>query len=129
VKPGADRRGLRRLARSFRCAFRGVGTLFAICPNFRIHLVCTVAVVMLAAWLRMPPIDWAILALAIGSVLTAEAFNTALESLADAVHPAEHPLVGRAKDLAAGAVVLAAAAAVSVAFALLMPRLFSLTVR
>ena len=55
--------------------------------------------------------EWCLVAFAIGSVLAAEAFNTAIETLADALEPAQNPGVGRAKDLAAGGVLLTSLAA------------------
>jgi diacylglycerol kinase len=61
--------------------------------------------------LEIPREGWLWLVAAIAGVFAAEAFNSALESLADAAHPAPHPLVGRAKDLAAAAVLIAAAGA------------------
>ena len=60
---------------------------------------------------------WAVLGLAVAAVLMAELFNTALETLIDHVHPEQHPEIGAAKDIAAGAVLIASAAAVVVAVA------------
>ena len=61
---------------------------------------------------RPAPIWWAVLGLAVGIVLMAELFNSALETLIDHVHPEHHPEVGAAKDIAAAAVLLASIAAV-----------------
>ena len=63
--------------------------------------------------LRLPPAAWAIVALAVGLVFAAELVNTALEALVDLASPGEHPLAKRAKDIAAGAVLVAAAAALA----------------
>jgi undecaprenol kinase len=61
---------------------------------------------------------WAVvIILAAAMVLAAEAFNAAIEYLADAVHPDYHPLVGAAKDAAAGAVLIASLAALGTAAA------------
>lgn len=89
----------------------------------RVHALATVAVALLAWWLRVPSTGAALLALAVGGVWTAEAFNTALEVLADRLHPERHPSVGAAKDLAAAAVLLAALAAAAVGLAVLGPPL------
>ncbi len=56
----------------------------------------------------------------------AEAFNTALEALADAVHPERHEGVGRAKDVAAGGVLVAAIAAAVIGAAIFGPRILAL---
>ena len=76
--------------------------------NSKVHLLATFAVVGAAAWIGVGRVDWAILILAIGLVWMAEGLNTAVERLADAVHPEDSPLIGQAKDVAAGAVLLAA---------------------
>ena len=72
-------------------------------------------------WWRIDRLEWALIVFAVGSVLAAEAVNTAVETLADAVKPERHPLVGRAKDLAAAGVLLAAMAATVVGLLVLGP--------
>lgn len=67
---------------------------------------------------RPAPVWWALVILACGAVLAAELFNTAVEALADRLHPDEHPQIRLVKDCAAAAVLLAACAAVGVAVAL-----------
>jgi diacylglycerol kinase (ATP) len=109
--------------RSFANAGRGLRVLLQE-PNARIQLGVATAVVPLAFWLDLGRSDWALLVLAIGFVLAAEAANTALEALADRVAPERHPLVGKAKDLAAGAVLLAACAAARVGLLIRGPPLF-----
>lgn len=110
-------------ARSFVYAFRGLARLLAGQHNAWIHAVATVLVVALGLWLRVSRGEWGILVLAMALVWMAEALNTALEELADAVHPDQHPGVGRAKDLAAAGVLLAAAGAAVVGALILGPRL------
>lgn len=70
------------------------------------------------------PSDWALLSIAIAAVWIAEAFNTALEFLSDAACPGRNPLVGRAKDVAAGAVILASIGAVVVGVFVFVPIFF-----
>lgn len=113
---------LRARALSFAFALRGVAA-FAREPHARIHLAAALAVFALAAWLRVPRVESALLALAVGLVLAAEALNSALEALADRVAPDRHPLVARAKDIAAGGVLLAALAATIAGVLLLGPPL------
>jgi diacylglycerol kinase len=115
---------LRGRAASFGFALRGLAT-FVREPNARIQLAAAFAVAALAAWLRVPRTDAALLALAIGLVLAAEALNSALEALADRVAPDHHELVAMAKDLAAGAVLLAAIAAAAAGLLLLGPPLLA----
>ena len=70
-------------------------------------------VVVAGAWLRLSLLGWAIVALAIALVLAAELANTAIEAVVDLVSPADHPLAKLAKDMAAGAVLLASAGALT----------------
>jgi diacylglycerol kinase len=114
---------LRARGRSFQFALRGLGRLFAE-PNTKIHAFVAVAVVVVSAVARLSAVEWALMVFAIGLVFAAEAFNTALESLADAAVPTEHPLVGAAKDVGAAAVLVASLAAAVVGVLVLGPRLF-----
>ena len=116
---------LRSRLRAFRFAFEGLGYLVRTQPNARIHLTVTVAVVFLAAWLRVDREGWVWLVLAIGLVWAAEAFNTALEAVVDLTSPEKHPLAKAAKDVAAAGVLLAAFTAVAVGLLVLGPRLWA----
>ena len=69
--------------------------------------------------LRPVPVWWALFLLVIGAVLAIELINTALESLIDRLHPEIHPMIARAKDCAAGAVLILSLSAVGILFALL----------
>jgi len=106
--------------RSFVHAGRGLLHLVRE-PNARIHLLATVLVVAVGAAVRVSPLEWALLVLAIGVVLMAEALNTAIEHLANAAVPKQHPLVGSAKDLGAGAVLIAAIVAACIGGLVLGP--------
>lgn len=80
--------------------------------NAWIHASATVAVLLAAFFFRVSAADWCWIILAISIVWTAEALNTAFEFLADAASPEFHPLVRDAKNVAAGAVLITAVAAV-----------------
>jgi diacylglycerol kinase (ATP) len=107
-------------ARSFSYAFAGLSKLIRE-PNARIHAGATLAVVITAAALRVSTADWRWLILAIVIVWIAEAFNTALERACDAISTAPHPSIGAAKDIAAGAVLLAAGASALIGFSVFWP--------
>ncbi|NLT62447.1 MAG: diacylglycerol kinase family protein [Candidatus Hydrogenedentes bacterium] len=98
-------------AASFRNAFRGVSVLFRTQPNMRLHGAAAVSAAIAGGWLGLSRTEWLWVVAAIGAVWAAEAFNTALEFLADAVSAEYHPRIGRAKDAAAAAVLFACAAA------------------
>ena len=92
------------LPQSFGYAIRGIWLVARSERNFQLHLLAIVVVVPLA-----------IFCVAMGLVLVAESLNTAIETVVDLVSPEYHPLAGRAKDIAAGGVLLAALTAVAVA--------------
>lgn len=115
--------------RSFRHAGAGVVATLRTEANAKIHATMTVLVIALGAFLQVSRADWCWLSLAIAMVWAAECLNTALESLADATAPDPHPLVGRAKDAAAGAVLCAAAGASVIGLLVLGPPLLAWLVR
>ena len=117
-----DRSWLARV-RAFRDAFRGLRHLFATQANARIHALGTAIVVGLGWWLEVSNGEWLFLIAAIGFVWTAEAFNTAIEYLVDLVSPQIDPRAGLVKDLAAAAVLCAAASAATIGFFIFAPKL------
>ncbi|MCC6176552.1 MAG: diacylglycerol kinase family protein [Chloroflexi bacterium] len=124
-----EQSGLHRTLRSFGYAAEGLVYLLRTQPNFRVHLLATVAVISLAVVLGATPAEVGVLLLAIGLVLVAEALNSALEALVDLAAPEYHRLAKIAKDTAAAAVLMAAAIAALVGLAVLGPRLLALSMR
>ena len=117
---------LRRRAASFGHALRGVASALRSEVHLRFHAAATVAALALGWWLHISGLEWALVALAVAGVWMAELFNTALEALTDLVSPGYHPLAGRAKDVAAGAVLLAALGALAVGLLVFGPHLWAL---
>ncbi len=112
-------------ARSFAHAWRGLGYLVATQHNAWIHLVAAGLVVVAGFYFRLERGEWLWLIVAIGLVLAAEAMNTALEVLADTREPAFNPGIGRAKDVAAGAVLILALTAAVIGILVFLPHLLS----
>jgi len=108
--------------RSFGYAIRGLGTLYRE-TNARIHAVASLFVIALGAGLGLRPLEWTLLAIAATVVWVAEALNTALEALSDATVPEHSPHIAVAKDVAAGAVLLASLGAVAVGLLVFAPHL------
>ncbi len=100
--------------RSFQFAGRGILLIVRSQHNARIHAAVTLAVVVAGFALGISRIEWCMIVLACAAVWTAEALNTAFEFLADATTKEFHPVIGQAKDVAAGAVLITACAAVIV---------------
>jgi len=112
--------------KSFLCAFRGLVVLFSTQRNARIHLIFFVLTGACGIIFGISLVEWSLIFLASGAVFAAEASNTALELLADVVHPGQHPMVGWAKDVAAGAVLIMAIAAVGIGLIIFIPKLADL---
>ena len=94
-------------------------------PSGRVHMVALVAVVVLAGWLGLTPLEWAVIALAAAAVIAAEALNTAVERLADRVSAEREESIRLIKDVAAGGVLAAAMGAVTAGLAILGPKLWA----
>ncbi len=107
--------------RSFHFAIRGILRMVRCQHNAWIHAAATLLVLSAGFFLRLSRADWCWVILAVSIVWTAEALNTAFEFLADAASPDFHPLVRDAKDVAAGAVLLTAAAAAIIGAIVLLP--------
>lgn len=91
--------------------------------NAWIHLLVTAVVVVAGFFSQLSRLEWCWVVLAIAIVWTAEALNTAFEFLADAASSSFHPVVRDAKDVAAGAVLIAAVAAVIIGAIIFWPHL------
>ena len=105
-------------------AVQGLKTAFFRERNLRIHISITVLVALAALVLRIKPVEWALLFLAVGLVLVAELVNTAIEYAVDLTQEQYHPIAKRAKDVAAGAVLIAALCSIIIGFLVFGPYLF-----
>lgn len=101
---------MKHFLRSLGFAVAGIRAAWSGQRHLRFHFGATLLVVALGIYLEVSTTDWCLLALAIGMVLSAELMNSAIESVVNLVQPATHPLAGMAKDIAAGAVLVAAIA-------------------
>ncbi len=115
----------RSLLDSFRYAFAGLWHALRTQRNIRIHVSIAIGVVVLGMAVGLHRDEWAIIALTVGFVFTAELFNTVIEAIIDLVTEEYHPLAKKAKDVAAGAVLTAAITAVAVGLLILVPALLA----
>ena len=109
-----------KIVATFRNAFRGVGFMFEEL-SIRFLTGATVLTICAGWYLSVSRLEWCALLLAISLIWAAEGLNTALERLTDLVSPGFHPLAGKAKDLAAGAVLLASVGAFLVGLFVFLP--------
>lgn len=122
--PDQDQNELTKRVLSFRYAFEGWSYVIRSQNNAWIHAAMTIGVIIFAFWLDVSRIEWSILILTIAFVWTAEFANTALEAVVDLVSPEDHHLAKIAKDVAAGAVLVSAVAAVIIGLLILGPPLW-----
>ena len=108
---------------SFGHAFAGMGYVLKTQKNAYIHTVATISVILIALWLQIPSISFAILILTIGIVWMAEFINTSLEAVVDLASPEKHPLAKVGKDVGAAAVLIAALSSVIIGIIILGPAL------
>jgi diacylglycerol kinase len=114
---------LRSRLKSFTHAFAGVRQFVFREHNARIHLVATVAVIIAGFVLHVTDLEDAILAIVTGLVWVTEILNTSIERLADHVTLDRHPNIKIIKDLAAGAVLIAAITAVFAGLFIFIPKI------
>jgi len=92
--------------------------------NMRIHLGVAALVLLLSAWLRLTTLEWLLIVVAIALVFIGEMFNTVVEQVVDLIAPKQSLLAKRAKDIAAGAVLIAALASATIGLVIFGSRLW-----
>ena len=123
AKPSSERFSLVGRMQSLRHAIDGIILMLKSQHNAWLHATASVLVLLLAALFRLSGREWCWMEIAIMAVWTAEALNTALEFLADVASPEFHPLAKKAKDVAAGAVLISAAGSVVIAMFIFGPHI------
>jgi len=113
------------LLRSFGYAFEGVAYILRTQRNARIEVILGIGAVLLAAWLGVTAVEWAVLAITIALVLALEWINTSLELAVSLASPERHRSAKAAKDVAAACVLLGAITSIIVGLLLFAPRLVS----
>jgi diacylglycerol kinase (ATP) len=104
-----------RAIAAVRYALRGIGFMLAE-RNCQVLALATLAALAAGAYFRLAATEWCAVVLAITAMWVAEGLNTAIERLTDLVSPGYHPLAGMAKDIAAGAVLIASVNAVAIGY-------------
>jgi diacylglycerol kinase (ATP) len=114
------------LFRSFGFAFQGIFYVIRTQRNMQIHLAAGAMVLAFALFFQVSLVEWSILLVTMALVYSLEMVNTVAEALVDMITQEYHPLAKVAKDVAAGAVLVAAIFAVGVALAIFAPRILHL---
>ena len=113
-------------AKSFKHASRGVVVLLRTQYNVWIHLFFAAVTIFLGFFLHVSETEWLALIFAIGFVVVAEAFNTALEFDIDLTSPEYHPFARDTKDVAAGAVLIATVTSIAIGLIIFLPKIIAL---
>jgi diacylglycerol kinase len=120
---------MKAFLRSFHYAFQGIGYALRTQRNARVHLAISGLVIVAGVYFRLSAVEWAILALTIGTVFSAEMLNTVAELAVDLLTQNYHPMAKIAKDVGAGAVLVAAIGAIGVGVAIFGPRVWGMLLK
>lgn len=115
---------IRKALKSFRYAGVGIYDLFRQENNAKIHLLAAGAVFITGIWFKLSVTEWCLITIQIALVWSAEAFNTAIEKLADTVTSDYHPSIKIVKDVAAAGVLILAISAVIVGGLIFLPKVW-----
>ncbi len=115
-----------RFLKSFTNAARGIVYLFKSQPNARIEIIIAILVIIAGFLFEIESYEWVSILLCIALVLGLEGINTAIETFLNKVHPGFDNEIGKAKDVAAGAVLIASIVAAIIGFVIFAPRLWNL---
>jgi len=117
---------IRRLIKSFGYALRGIRVFITNEQNARVHLLAFCCVIVAGFVFKLAPSEWINVIIVSGIVFSAEAINSSIEELSDAVSPERNPKIKLVKDLAAGAVLLAAFTALITGLIIFVPKIIAL---
>ncbi len=119
-------RHMRQKITSFSYAITGIRTAFATQPNVRIHLLIAIIVSAFGYFLGLSTEELIEIILLVGLVLVAEMINTAIEFACNAITTDIHPEIKKAKDVAAGSVLVVSILAIIIGLIIFMPKLLTL---
>ncbi len=105
---------MKRFFQGFSYALNGLRSAFSEQRNLKIHVAIAVPVIIAGFYFDLSTGEWIAVVMVIGFVVGAELFNTAIEYIVDVVSPKHQPVAGKIKDIAAGAVLVAAITALIV---------------
>lgn len=119
---------MNKTIKSFGYAGQGIRSVFQSEQNMRIHLIVGCLVIIFGFIFNICLTEWMLCLLCFGLVIGMEMMNTAIEKLVDLVSPNHHPIAGKVKDIAAGAVLICAIISVIVGLLIFVPKAWVLLV-
>ncbi|GAA3627439.1 diacylglycerol kinase [Flavivirga jejuensis] len=105
-------------------AFKGALLLLRTEASIKIQFVIALTLTFSGFYYEISQTEWVIQLLCIGMVMSIEGVNTAIEAIADFIHPEHHNKIGLIKDIAAGAVFIASIFAIIIGFIIYIPKIF-----
>jgi diacylglycerol kinase len=117
---------MKKRIESFGYAIKGIKVVFGHEPNMNIHLAITSMVIGSGFLLGISTTEWILCLICFGMVIGMEMMNSALETVVNLVSPEQHPLAAKAKDVAAGAVLICAIISATVGIIIFGPKIFDL---
>lgn len=112
--------------RSIKFALKGMWLLITTEDSIKAQLFFGLIATLLGFYFKISLTEWMIQTLIIGLVLVAEALNTAIEKVADFIHPDYHKKIGFIKDIAAGAPAFAAIISLIIAGIIYLPKIIAI---
>ena len=113
----------KKLINSFKYAFQGIITSFKTERNMKIHVFIMLLVIIFGFVVNLNPVEWMIIITMIVIVISAELFNTSIETVVDMISPEKNEKAKVAKDVAAGAVLVLAIGSVIIGFIIFLPKI------
>ncbi|MEI8085710.1 MAG: diacylglycerol kinase family protein [Paludibacter sp.] len=117
---------MNKTIKSFGYAGQGIRSVFQSELNMKIHLMVGILVIICGFIFNISLIEWMLCLLCFGLVIGMEMMNTAIEKLVDLVSPNHHPVAGKVKDIAAGAVLICAIISVIIGLIIFLPKVWIL---
>lgn len=116
----------KKIINSFKYAIEGLVSSFKTERNMKIHIMAMIIVIALGIFMKLNKIEWCIITIAIVTVISAELFNTAIETVVDMVSPQKNPQAKLVKDIAAAAVLVLAIGAAVIGIIIFGPKIVTI---
>lgn len=117
------KRECKKIINSFKYAIEGFISSFKTERNMKIHVLAMIIVIILGFILKLTKIEWCICIILVVLVISAELFNTAIETIVDMISPEKNEKAKLAKDISAAAVLILAIGAVIVGILIFLPKI------
>jgi len=117
---------MKKLINSFKYAIEGIASSLKTERNLKIHITMMCLVIIAGMIFKISRIEWCICLILFGLVLSAELFNTAIETVVNLVMPEYHELAKKAKDISAGGVLILAIISAILGVMLFLPKILAM---